>query len=154
MKKNILIILLVVLLLIVVCIYLIFQNKNSKSQIKNLSAVSNEEIIKILETNKDIKNYTQKYSDFKIVDKEILTRDNILAGQNGQSLQPLYYGLALEDNRYMKVQLMDKTGSNGFFGVIDFKDKSVAKAFGILLFQASASAIKNGQQISVPTTNK
>lgn len=154
-RKTVLSIVLVVVLVMIVFIsvYLVFQNKDLKKQQKDLSLISNEEIVEILKTDKDIEAYTQKYSDFKIISKEILTKDSILAGQNGQNLQPLYYGLELENDRYMKVQLMDRLGSNGFFGVIDSKDNSVTKAFGILLFQASAEAIQNGQKTS-PTENK
>ena len=157
MKKNIVIIFSVVLVVLLVAIaftYFISQNKNQKNQIEDLSLVNNEEIINILKTDKDIESYTQKYSDFGISNKEILTKDSIIAGQSSENFQAVYSGLDLEDNRYMKVDLMNQAGSSGFVAVIDFKDKSVSKAFGILLFQASADAIQNGQKISIPAENK
>jgi len=149
-KKRIVIlsVILIIFLIIISFSYFVLQKK--KSPIKDLALLNNAEIISILKTNKDIKTYTQKYPDFKIATKEILAKNDIINGQNGQSLQPLYYGLELEDNRYMKVQLMDSAGSNGFFGIIDAKDSSVTKAFGILLFQTSANLIQSNKTVTAP----
>jgi hypothetical protein len=149
-KKRIAILsaILIIFLVIIGFTYFVLQNKNKP--IKDLSLLNDTEIIEILKTNKDIKEYTKNYPDFKIENKEILTKDSIAFGQNGNNLQPLYYGLELEDNRYMKVQLMDSIGSNGFFGIIDAKDSSVQKAFGILLFQTSANSIQSNKTVTVP----
>jgi len=140
-NKKIILWIVVAVLLVVILIfgYLIFKNQSLKNQPINPFLAKDEEIISILKTNKDIEIYTEKYPDFKINNKVILTKDSILAGQNDQNFQPVYLGLDLEDNRYMKVDLMDQLGSNGFIGVIDFKNNSVTKAFGILLLQAQAS---------------
>jgi len=144
MKKNIILFFCFILIAVLVVASFLFLHFFSKNSVKNTSAVNDTEIIKILETNKDIKDYSEKYSDFKITDKEILTKESILAGQKGQNFQAVYAGLSLEDNRYMKINLMDKAGENGFVSVIDFKNNSVIKSFGILLFKVSA----NGQTTS------
>jgi hypothetical protein len=157
MRKNIIILFSVVVIIAISGIVFVFNtnphNKNLQIQTKDLSSVSEQEIVKILKTNTDVQQYMQKFSDFTIKSKEILTKESILAGQAGQVFQALYYGLDLENNRYMKVELMNVAGSNGFITAIDFKNNSVPKAFGILLLQASAGAIQNGQ-ISIPAENK
>lgn len=142
MKKNIKILFCVLVFLILgICFYLfIYQNNQQKNiRVRDLAYVGDDEIVKILKTNKDIAEYTQKYPDFKIESKEILTTEKIAEGQKDQNFAVVYYGLESQDGRYMKVQLMDQVGSHGFIGVIDFNDNKVLKAFGILLFQATAN---------------
>jgi len=144
MKKYtaiILLVILVVLLAILSLVYFVFQDKIPK----NLSLVNNQKIIKILKNNADIQIYTKTNPDFKIESKEVLTKESIIAGQNGQNFKEVYQGLELEENRYIKIQLMNQSGNSGFVAVIDFNDNSVPKAFGLVLFEASASTIKNGQ---------
>jgi hypothetical protein len=141
MQKNAKIFLIAFLILVIVG-FVFFAFKDREITPRNLSKITDQEIIGILKKDKDIKEYIQKYPDFKIENKEVLTRESILVGQNAQSLQQIYQDLEFEDNRYIKVQLMDLAGQNGFFGVIDFKNNSVIKAFGILLFKASAESIK------------
>jgi len=141
MKNNAKIFLVAGFILIIVGFsFLFFIEKDFEK--KDLLKISDFEIIEILKKDKDIKEYTQKYPDFKIESKEILTKESILTGQNAQDLKQIYEGLELENERYIKVQLMDLAGQNGFFGVIDFENNSVVKAFGILLFKASAESIK------------
>jgi len=141
MKNNAKIFLVAGFILIIVGFsFLFFIEKDFEK--KDLLKISDFEIIKILKKDKDIKEYTQKYPDFKIESKEILTKESILTGQNAQDLKQIYEGLELENERYIKVQLMDLAGQNGFFGVIDFENNSVVKVFGILLFKASAESIK------------
>lgn len=141
MKKNVKIILIVILILIAIA-FVYFISIQERPGLKDLSKITNQEIIEILKKDKDINSYTQKYPDFKIENKEILAKESILAGQNAENFREIYQDLELEDNRYLKVQLMDLSGSNGFFGVIDFKNNSVVKSFGILLFKTSAGAVK------------
>lgn len=134
MQKNAKIISIVFLILIAI-VFVYFFSLQEGPEPKNLLEITNQEIIKILKQDKDINSYTKKYPDFKIENKEILTKESIFSGQNGESLKQLYENLELENDRYLKVQLMDLSGSNGFFGVIDFKNNSVVKAFGIILLK-------------------
>jgi hypothetical protein len=96
------------------------------------------EIIKLLKTNTDSAEYMNKYVDFKIGEKTLLNKDSISAGQNGQNFQEVYQGLELEDNRYLRVDLMNSAGDWGLITVLDFKTKTVTKAFGLMLIDASA----------------
>lgn len=150
MDKNIRIILLVVLAVLLSAgfFYLSFilGGKNKKSKDVDMFSATDKEVVEILKTNKDVAEYTQAHSDFKIESREILKKESILAGQQGQNFQAVYSGLELEDNRYMKVQLINTEGNNGFITVIDSKDNSVPKAFGILLFKASTN--QNGETTS------
>jgi hypothetical protein len=125
-----------------------FNFKGSSIVKKDINTVTDAEIIEILKTNKDAAEYIKKYPDFKIVSREILTKDSILAGQNGKNFQPVYIGLVLENSRYMKINLINQIGSEGFIAVIDFSDSTVQKAFGLLLFQASANSLQNGTEVT------
>jgi hypothetical protein len=101
--------------------------------------ISDKEIISLLKKNWDCQGYMQRYSDFKIQGRTILTKDNIIAGQNGQNFKEVYQGLELIDNRYMKVDLMNSAENSGMVTVIDFKDSKVLKAYGIMLIEAGAN---------------
>lgn len=117
----------------------------------DLNTLTDQEIIEILKTNSDVADYIKRNPDFAIQSKEILTKDAILKGQNQNTFQPVYIALELEDNRYLKVQLMNAAGSEGYITVIDANDSSVQKAFGMLLIQMSQQEIEqqiqqNGQE--------
>lgn len=103
---------------------------------KDLSKISDREIIGLLEKNQDSKEYIEKNKDFKIEEKIVLTKDSILEGQNTQNFKEVYQGLKLEDNRYLKVNLINLAGDNGLVSVIDFKDKKVLKAYGLILLKS------------------
>jgi chaperonin cofactor prefoldin len=60
----------------------------------------------------------------------------------------VYIGLELEDTRYLKVQLMNASGREGYITVIDGNDSSVQKAFGMLLLQMSQQEIEQQLQQS------
>ncbi len=146
MKKAI--ILFVIILIALVAFAGIFLY-NQKS--KDISKISDKEIILLLKNNIDAKEYLQSHPDYKIQDKIILTKDSIIAGQKGQNFKEVYQGLDLENNRYVKVNLMNLAGDRGLVAVIDFKTKQVPKAYGIMLFKAGMN--QNGQTPST-TTNK
>jgi hypothetical protein len=108
----------------------------------DFSKISNEEIVAILGKNKDCSDYMKSHSDFKIQDKTILTKESILSGQKGQNFKAVYQGLKLQDNRYMKVDLVNSAGDKGLISVIDFEKTQVLKAYGIILLKV------NGQKTS------
>jgi hypothetical protein len=118
----------------------------------DLNSLTDQEIIEILKTNSDVSGYIARNPDFTIQSKEILTKDSILKGQNQNTFQPVYIALELEDNRYLKVQLMNAAGSEGYITVIDANDSSVQKAFGLLLLQMSQQQIEQGEQGDSSTT--
>jgi len=151
LTKNLIIIFIIAVLAVLICCTFLFGCQKIPFAKDNIATVSDQRIIEILKTNSDVAGYMNKNSDFQIQSKEILTKDSILAGQNGQEFQPVYIGLQLEDNRYMKVQLINSSGSEGYITVIDFSDSSVQKAFGLLLFQASANMISGKvQKVTAP----
>jgi len=129
--------------------YLFFMSfSGSAGKRIDLNLITDQQIVEILKTNADVADYIRRNPDFTIQEKEILTKDSILKGQNQNTFQPVYMGLELEDNRYMKVQLMNLAGNEGYITVIDSADSSVQKAFGLLLFQASQEQIQQGGQIT------
>jgi len=129
----------VLALLIYAAIFIDFGSFNAPAgkgeKIEDLNSVTDEQLITILKTNADITDYIERNSDFRIESKEILTKDAILRGQNQNTFQPVYIALELEDARYMKVQLMNSQNSEGYIAVIDSRDSSVQKAFGLLLLK-------------------
>jgi hypothetical protein len=117
----------------------------------DLNVLTDQQIVEILKTNADVADYISRNPDFGIQSKEILTKDSILTGQNQNTFQPVYIGLELEDNRYLKVELMNTAGREGYITVIDANDSSVQKAFGMLLLQMSQQEIE--QQIQQGSQN-
>ncbi|TSC54181.1 MAG: hypothetical protein LiPW30_751 [Parcubacteria group bacterium LiPW_30] len=103
---------------------------------KDITKIIDQDIIAALSTNPDAKDYMQKNSDFKITGKAILTKDSILAGQTAENFKEVYQGLDLEDERYLKVDLMNTAGDNGLVAVLDFKESKVLKAYGLILLRA------------------
>ena len=103
---------------------------------KDYSKITDEEIITLLMTNKDSLDYLEKYKDFQIEKKTILNKESILEGQNGENFREVYQDLSLENNRYLKVDLMNKAGANGLIAVLDLRKKEVPKVFGLILFNS------------------
>jgi hypothetical protein len=109
---------------------------NSNS-LADLSKVKDDDIKSLLSKNADSWEYIEKYKDFTIQEKEILTKESIVAGRSAENFKEIYQDLALENNRYVKVQLMDKSGGMGLIAVLDFKEKQVPKAYRLILFSGS-----------------
>lgn len=103
---------------------------------KEISKISNNEIISLLKTNNDVKNYLEKYPSFRIEKKEILSKENIVALQNAENFKEVYQDLILENNRYIKVDLIDLNNTNGLIAVLDFKNKQVVKVFAVLSIES------------------
>ena len=150
-KKNILIIFSVVSVFVVLATVVGLFLYNSESKNIDILKVSDGQIVSLLNKNSDAKDYMQNHSDFKIDKKEILTKNSIMAGQNGPNFREVYQDLELKENRYMRVDLMNSTGDSGLVVVLDFKTKQAIKAYGIILLKATSG--QNGQ-IPIPTENK
>lgn len=148
MKKNILIIFGIVLVILIIVVFLAY-NKNTQ----DISKISDNQIISILEKNPDAKDYMQNHNDFKIDKKEILTEEIIRLRQSGVNFKEVYEGLEFEDNRYIKVDLINQAGDRGMVVVVDFKEKTVPHAYGIILLKATQAQVQNGQ-IPIPAENK
>jgi len=58
-------------------------------------------------------DYIERYKNFKIEKKTLLTKESILAGQNGENFKEVYQSLDLEDNRYLRADLMNAAGELG-----------------------------------------
>lgn len=129
--KTKIILAIIVLVVLVGAFFLFFYDTAPK----DLSGISEAEIAGLLATNDDVKNYMQKYPDFVISKKEILTPESIEIGKDGPNFKEVYYDLELEDNRYMRVDLMNQAGKDGLIIVLDFRKEEVIKAYGVLLIQ-------------------
>lgn len=131
MLKKIIILICIFLVLLILAIFLvkIFLSKD-------IAKIQDKEIINILKTNTDGLNYINKYPDFKINKKEVLTKESIIEGQNAQNFKEVYQGLVLENNRYLKVDLINLSNTSGLVTVLDFKNKQVVKVFAILMLEA------------------
>ena len=128
-------IILAIIVVLVIGIYFFFlYNK----KISDISEISDSKIISILNKNEDAKEYMQEYSDFKIEEKILLTKENITVGQNAENFKEVYQGLELEDGRYIKINLVNSSGSMGLVAVIDFKNKITVKAYGLMILKANS----------------
>ena len=106
-----------------------------EAETANIFTIKNEEIITYLKKNDDAREYIEKNADFLIKSKEVLTKNSIIAGRSGQNFKEVYQDLELEDERYLKIDLMNKPGDRGFIAVLDYKTKEVKKAYGVILLQ-------------------
>jgi hypothetical protein len=139
-------IILVIIVVLIVGVFFVFQTQKPL----DLSKVTDSQIISLLNKNSDAKDYIQSHPDFKIDKKEILTKESIVAGQNGANFREVYQGLELQDNRYMKVDLINIAGDRGLIALIDSNEKTTLRAYGLLLLKSSVN--QNGQTTS-QTTN-
>ena len=141
-KNTIILILSLVVLLVAVGYFLIYSNQPTEENNLplDLSNVSDDQIISLLRTNEDALWYLDKYKDFRIEKKIILTPKSIVAGQEGENFKEVYQDLDLEANRYLRADLMNAAGSWGLISVLDFKTNSVAKAFGLMMLSAGIEA--------------
>lgn len=130
--KKIVIIISIIIVLVLLLYFLL-----PKFFTQNLQSLSDSQVIAFLNKNQDSKDYMSKNPDFKIEKKEILTKESILNGQNGQNFKEMYQGLSLENNRYMEVELMNGNGSMGLIVILDFKLKNVANSALLMLAQVS-----------------
>lgn len=132
-KKNILIIFVVILVVLAAAIGLFLYSQKPQ----DLSKVSDDKIISLLNKNTDAKEYMQNHADFKIDEKEILTKEVITSRQNGAEFREVYQGLELQDNRYIRVKLINSAGDKGLVAVVDFKKQTAINAFGLLLLSGT-----------------
>ena len=108
----------------------------------DISKITEDQIIDLLGTNSDSKEYIEKYKGFKIEAKTPLTKESIVAGQNAGNFREVYQDLDLEDGRYLRADLMNAAGNWGLIAVLDLKTRSVLKAFGLMLVQANMQTDK------------
>ena len=129
-QKHIIIIVFVIA--ITAGIFFLFKNQSPK----DISKITDKEIINLLEKNKDSLDYMERYKDFKIEKKISLTKESILEGQNAERFKEVYQDLSLEDNRYLRVDLINITGDKGLITVLDLKTREVPKVYGLILLKS------------------
>ncbi|MCD6558232.1 MAG: hypothetical protein J7K31_04380, partial [Candidatus Aenigmarchaeota archaeon] len=91
-------------------------------------------IKQILKQNNEVLGYMEKNPDYQVLNTSILSADEIREKQNGTQFRELYENLTLEDNRYVKVDLMGESG-HGLMTIIDLNKGEVVKVFGIILIK-------------------
>ena len=140
MSKNTLIIIIVIAIVVIAGIVLFSQKKSEDlpeeiALQENISEITDEQIVELLKENKDSLSFVEKNKDFKIQFKAVLTKESILKGQEGSNFKEVYQDLSLEDNRYIRVDLINALANKGLIAVIDTKTKTVLKVFGKLLIK-------------------
>jgi len=145
MPKNILITVIAIVVVIIAAIIFFLPKKESPelpketseiSLSEDISEITDEEIIELLKKNKDSLSFLKENKDFKIETKTVLTKEGILEGKEGPNFKEVYQDLSLEDNRYIKVDLINSLENRGLITVIDAKTKTVPKVFGLLLIKS------------------
>jgi hypothetical protein len=119
--------------------YLYFNKAKLNNINQDASKATDKELLSILSRNQDAKEYMEDHKDFKINKKEVLTIESIEAGKGGQNFKEVYWDLNLENGRYIKIDLINQVGDRGLITVIDYKEKTTLKAYGLMLFKAQAS---------------
>ena len=89
-----------------------------------------------MEENQDSLDYMERCKNFKIEKKTSLTKESILEGQKGKRFKEVYQDLSLEDNRYLRVDLINMTEDRGLIAVLDLKAKKVSKVYGLILLKS------------------
>lgn len=153
MKKNILISIFILLAILIVLVIFFMYNQKRSGGYSDLSKVSDSQVVSLLNKNPDAKDYLKVHPDYIIEDKIILTKESILAQRSGANFKEVYQGLEFQDNRYMRIDLINSAGDRGLVSVLDFKNNTVPKAYGIILLKVSQSQIQNGPTTS-QTANK
>ena len=90
-------------------------------------------ILNILKQNNEVLGYMKKNPNYEILNITYLSSDEIAEKQNGTYFRELYENLTLENNRYVKVDLIDKNTNRGLMTIIDLEKQKVIKIFGLLL---------------------
>lgn len=116
---------LLIIIIILVCGFLYSKLNSVQSD--------SPEIIDIIRQHKDAQSFINKYPDFKIQSKKLLTKEDITAGQNGKTFKELYNNLLMEDDRYVRVDLINGQGTRGLLSVIDVKEKVPVNVYGLVL---------------------
>ena len=140
-KRILIAVVLVMICLCAVAVFYSYWNRQDNFP-KDISKATNKQIIGLLEKNKDGANYIAKYPDFRVDKKMVLDKDSIIAGQSGQNFKEVYQGLELENNRYMRVDLMNQSGDRGLIAVLDFKTQQTVKAYGVVLVKSAIAPKK------------
>ena len=100
-------VIIIVFITIAVAIGFFFLLKDSQFS-KDISKITNEEIVGLLKKNKESLDYMEKYKD-----------------------------LYLKNNRYLKINLINSIGNRGLIAVLDLKTETVPKAYNLILIKAS-----------------
>ena len=119
-------------ILIAIVIFFVLTQK-SVVQNKENDIVSDQEIKDILRKNKDASEYLDLYEKTNVKERVILSKEDILAGQQGETFKEIYEGLSLDDNKYMRVQLINEKGDRGIVSTIDLVKKEPVYVFGVIL---------------------
>ena len=121
-------------LLLVLAIFVVANpsKKDNKQAVKDNNLASEKELINLLKKDDDVLAYINKYRSFRIENKNILSEEEIINKQNGQELKEVYQDINPENDRYVRVDLIDGSGSNGLIVVIDLKEQKVIKSFDII----------------------
>ncbi|MDD5606745.1 MAG: hypothetical protein PHN37_02690 [Candidatus Pacebacteria bacterium] len=106
---------------------------------ENILELTREQIISLLETNEYSLKYIKSNPGFIIEEKIVLTKESILEGQNGINFKEVYDDLELEENRYLKIKLINQIGNKGMIVVLDLKTQTVPRAFHLLLIKTEIS---------------
>jgi len=125
----------IILVIVIIGFFIVFWlfSKAPKQSIP--TSISDAEIMELLKKNEDSNDYINKHPDFKIQDKIVLSIEDITKGQVGPDFKEVYYGLALEDNKYMKIELMNTAGDYGMVAILDLKNNKVDRAYGKILLK-------------------
>ncbi len=99
---------------------------------KSSAVMDEEEISSLLKKDVDTLAYINKYPEFKIEDKIVLSKEDVIKGQAGQNFKEVYQDLGPESGRYMKLDLINGQGDRGLIVVIDLKEQKVLKSFEII----------------------
>ena len=92
-----------------------------------------QEVIQILKTNTDAADYINKNRDYSIKITP-LSKQDILEGEKATNFREVYQNLTLENNRYLKADLMNNNGE-GLVTVVDMKTRAVVKLYGLRLIK-------------------
>jgi len=81
--------------------------------------ITDEEMLEILEKDSTGLTFLEKYDNFRVSTKELLTKEKIEERKERGDFKEIFEPLLLEDERYLKVRLDDWEGGRGIIATID-----------------------------------
>ena len=95
--------------------------------------ITRERVVEMLKTDEVGREFLEDYSDFEVDEAYILTKEQIEERKEGWRYTLLYEDLLLEDNRYMKLRLVQEEKGMGVAGTFDLQEEEMVLMYYLFL---------------------
>ncbi len=136
MKQN-KIIAFLILILFLVFLFFIFNEKPflEEVNIEQQVVITDENLIEALKTNETGKDFLEKYEEFVIQKRDLLSKEEIEQRKVQGNYIELFEPLLLEDNKYAEIRVVAKQGGRGIVGTIDLETNKAMVVHWLFLIE-------------------